>query len=377
MPLAPVPEQFFAAPPDHSHGRRGRSRVWGVLALAALGLSACATTGPPVRSSEVEAFEKILRAKSARYSITQNLRLETVGARLLRALPETDPKGRVPYLGLLVDDATDTLADALGAARREGVLVLAVVPEGPAARAGIAPGDYLEQIGPQTISAVEDLAALDALEPTGSLPVRVRRGEDLVETSLQPEYLPRRVAFKITEDDAVNAFSAPETITITTGMLRFLRSDEELAVVVSHELGHITQGHAIGKVALAIPTVALGIVAALIVPGSQRLVSTVVEKVIANAVRGALTKVDWDMEREADVFGVVYLHAADYDPRVATALWERFAVELPPSRTFSFLSDHPPSSERLIRLGKLVDALRAGVPAASILAGTIDAVPPP
>lgn len=352
-------------------------RALGLLAVVALVLSACATTGPHIPSSEVEVFEKVLRARSARYLIAQSLRLEAVGVRLLRALPDADPNRGVPYLGLVADEVTESLADALGVEKRDGVLVLGVVPGGPADRGGIEEGDYLDQVGPLPIATVQDLAALGELKLNGPIPVLLRRGELLVKALVEPEHLPWSVAFKIAEEDAVNAYSAPGTITLTTGMLRFLRSDEELAVVLSHELAHIARGHAIGKVGLAVPTVVLGVLAAIIVPGSQRLISTVVEKVIANVVRGALTKVDWDMEREADVIGLLYLHAADYDPRGASALWERFAVELPTTRSYSFLSDHPPSSERLIRLEKLVAALRAGVAHESILADVIDAVPPP
>ena len=84
-----------------------------LLALVALLLSACATTGPHVPSSEVEIFEKVLRARSARHLIAQSLRVEAVGARLLRALPRADSTLLVPYLGLVADQATDGLADAL------------------------------------------------------------------------------------------------------------------------------------------------------------------------------------------------------------------------------------------------------------------------
>jgi len=350
-------------------------RAQGLLALAALLLSACATTGPHVSSSEVEVFDKVLRARSAGYLMAQNLRLEAVGARLLRALPDAEP--RVPYLGLVVDDATESLADALGVETREGVLVLGVVPGGPAERSGIEAGDYVERIGPLAISIAQDITALDELEVRGPIPVLVRRGELLASAVLEPEYLPWNVAFKVVPDDVVNAYSSSAMVTLTTGMLRFLRSDDELAVVVSHELAHITRNHAIAKLGLALPTTVLSVVAAIVVPGSQRLVSTVVEKVVANVIRGALTKVDWDMEREADVVGLVYLHAAGYDPGVVTALWERFAVELQTGRSYAFISDHPPSSERLIRLQKLLEALRGGVPPQSILVGDLNELPPP
>ena len=66
-------------------------RAQGLFALAALVLSACATTSPRVPSSEVEVLEKVLRARSARHLIAQSLRLEAVGVRLLRALPDAAP----------------------------------------------------------------------------------------------------------------------------------------------------------------------------------------------------------------------------------------------------------------------------------------------
>jgi hypothetical protein len=324
-------------------------------------LSACATTGPTVTTPEIEAFEKVLRAKSARFFIDQNLRLHMVGTRLLKALPEQDQRERAPYLGLLVGEATEILADTFGVQKHDGVLILGVVPGGPADRAGLRAGDYLEKIGPLTMATPEDLAALAEEEIKGPTPVGVRRGETLLDASIEIEHLPRNVAFHVVEDDAVDAFATPGAITVTTGMLRFLRTDDELAVVVGHELAHITKRHALGRIGMALPSVVLGVLAGVFVPGSQRIVANVVEKAVVNLIRGALTKVDRDMEREADVLGLIYANSAGYDPRAAGVVWERFAVELPRSMTASLLAVHPPSSERLIRIQKITDALLSGV----------------
>lgn len=336
-------------------------------ALAALLLSACATTGPSVATPEVEAFEKILRARSARFFVDQNLRLHTVGVRLLKALPEQDQGERAPYLGLLVGEATEALADAFGVPKRDGVFVLGVVPGGPADRSWIQAGDYLEEIGPLTLTAPEDLAALADSEAERPTPVLVRRGEMLLKTWIEVERLPRNVAFSVVEDDAVDAFATPGAITVTTGMLRFLRSDDELAVVVGHELAHLTRRHTLGRVGLALPSVVLGVLAGVVVPGSQRLVANIVEKAVANIIRGALTRIDRDMEREADIFGLLYAYAADYDPRAAGVVWERFAVELPRSMTASLFAVHPPSSERLIRIQKMTEAILSSAHASATL----------
>lgn len=340
----------------------------GSLLIATSSVSGCATLGPDVSTPEVEAFERVLRARSTRFFIGQHLRVQTVGTRLLKALPPGEPKSSVPSLGLLTEEVTDTLAEAFDVPKRDGVLVLAVVPDGPADRAGLRAGDYLEQIGPQEITTPRDLESLRESELAGPTRVVVRRGDAVVETSVDVERLPWNVEFKVVESDAVDAFATPETITITTGMLRFLRSDDELAIVVGHELAHITRRHTLGRVALTLPPLVLGVVASLIVPGSQRLVSSFVERVVANILRVAVSKVDRDSEREADIYGLIYTHAAGYDPRAGGEVWERFAVELPRSMTAALFAVHPPSSERLIRVQKITRALIAGVPVSEILA---------
>src|ERR1041385_1785203 len=43
--------------------------------------------------------------------------------------------------------------------------------------------------------------------------------------------------------DAVNAWTDGKTVWITRGMLRFLKSDDELATVLGHEVGHALRGH--------------------------------------------------------------------------------------------------------------------------------------
>src|SRR4051812_2765000 len=43
--------------------------------------------------------------------------------------------------------------------------------------------------------------------------------------------------------DAVNAWTDGSTVWVTRGMLRFLKSDDELAAVLGHEIGHALRGH--------------------------------------------------------------------------------------------------------------------------------------
>lgn len=61
------------------------------------------------------------------------------------------------FIGIQPAPLTPELAQKLGVGEAAGVLVYAVTPGGPAARAGIAPGDLLVAVAGRPLAAVEDL----------------------------------------------------------------------------------------------------------------------------------------------------------------------------------------------------------------------------
>jgi serine protease DegQ len=78
------------------------------------------------------------------------------------------------FLGITPAAITPQIADQLGLDRSDGVVVLAADPGGPAADAGIRPGDVLVRMGDRTLEGVEDL--LDEL--------RQRKAGDRVQVTL-------------------------------------------------------------------------------------------------------------------------------------------------------------------------------------------------
>ncbi len=71
------------------------------------------------------------------------------------------------------------LRAAVGLAPRDGLLVRAVDPDGPAARAGIAPGDLIVSVGGTEVSTVDQLlSAVEASDGRARLTVGVVRGSD-------------------------------------------------------------------------------------------------------------------------------------------------------------------------------------------------------
>ena len=56
--------------------------------------------------------------------------------------------------------------------------------------------------------------------------------------------LPKEVSFNIVESEEVNAYADSENnIVVYTGILKIIEKDEELAGIMSHEIGHIMKSH--------------------------------------------------------------------------------------------------------------------------------------
>ncbi|MBE9183068.1 trypsin-like peptidase domain-containing protein [Oculatella sp. LEGE 06141] len=109
--------------------------------------------------------------------------------------------GRVdhPYLGVEMATITPQLKNSLSSnpnnqlsvEEDEGILVVRVVPNSPAARAGIRAGDVIRQIGNQPVT---DSAAVQAVvedsEIGRDLPIELRRNGQTVSLSVSPAVLP-------------------------------------------------------------------------------------------------------------------------------------------------------------------------------------------
>ena len=84
------------------------------------------------------------------------------------------------FIGLAPGQVTPQLADRLGLEDAEGVAVLSVVEGGPAAAAGLRPGDLLKSIDGEALASPEDLlGALRGRDPGDEVEVEFRRGNDV------------------------------------------------------------------------------------------------------------------------------------------------------------------------------------------------------
>ena len=115
------------------------------------------------------------------------------------------------WLGARIQDLTPAMADALGLAYPEGAIIVAPVPGGPAAKAGLESGDVVLRFGDRAMHDFRGLSRAVATQDVGtSVPLTVwRDGSErtltvtIAERPGQPEHVmpPRAVAPVVTPPD--------------------------------------------------------------------------------------------------------------------------------------------------------------------------------
>jgi predicted Zn-dependent protease len=176
-----------------------------------------------------------------------------------------------------------------------------------------------------------------------------RIGMPIVEAASEGRY---RFRFHIVRNSTVNAFAVPGGhLYLYSGLLLKASSAGEIAAVIAHELAHVTQRHTAQMVGRG-TLVNLVTLAAMIASRGERAVTVGA----MGAGQALMLRFSRDFEREADRFGVFYLHRAGYDPR-----WLMDALEMMmKEQKFStsdvppYLLTHPVTSERLDNIENVI-----------------------
>ncbi len=142
----------------------------------------------------------------------------------------------------------------------------------------------------------------------------------------------------------VNAWMLPGGYgAVYTGIVNFVQSDDELAVVMGHEASHAIARH--GGERMSSGTAAqLGAAAA----GAATNSSAVAQAAALGLQGGVLLPYSRLQESEADNLGLLIAAQAGYDPRSAITLWKRMQAR--GGGTPEWLSTHPSEGTRIERL---------------------------
>jgi len=203
---------------------------------------------------------------------------------------------------------------------------------------------------------------------TGPVELLVDREGKKITFILYPQRLPAEYAILVqTQNSKINAYAAPGQIILTQRLVTICLNDDELALIVGHEMAHHVLGHLVrcaahrelgqmvGEAITAFSTLSLG----RLMDWKHLKVDPNVRQVAQNAVVSVFSQ---DEEREADIYGAWYAFQAGYNLDRGAAVWERVAAvdEKDPFLTTYFLASHPASTERLVRLKLISQYFKAG-----------------
>ncbi|CAN7275430.1 M48 family metalloprotease [Brevundimonas sp. LjRoot202] len=188
--------------------------------------------------------------------------------------------------------------------------VLAAPPGSPAAEAGVRQGDLLLSTAtvaldpgdggraPEFEGLAENVRRIDAALANGPTRFTLRRDGRRQEITIQPR---RACGYEVqlNPSDELNARADGRRLFISTALASFARNDDELAVILGHELAHHVLRHRHWSDT----------------GGAARQV---------NEAAWAADGGEGNAEQQADRVGLYLLARAGFDPAVAAPFWRRF-----------------------------------------------------
>ena len=338
-----------------------------ISACALLTLAACAgpvTSTPQASRAEIQREQQFQQNLVFERVIEDQKHLFEISYPILKANAEFCRPKTAPMMGMtawtlasLSNRQWQVAAQNLyGLTNR--LTVRGVAKNSPAARAGLRSGDIIVAINgatlPQGTNALKTADSIVKQSGMRQLEIVYERGGRAASTTLQPvEGCDYPVVLDSNSND-INAYADGKRIVVSKGIMRFADNDNELALVVAHELGHsamrhvdkIRQNAAVGTIGgLAIDSL---LAAAGISTGGQ----------IANmGGQAAVMQYSVPFEQEADYVGMYFLERAGYSAASVAQFWRRMGAEN--AQSITRRSTHPTSVERFLAIERTYAEIQA------------------
>lgn len=232
--------------------------------------------------------------------------------------------------------------------------MISIVPDGPAAKAGVVDKDELISFNGEHVPATATIRWINAfLEDNGERPITVvlRRDDEDKTLTITP-VIGCAIPIQLETNPEANALTDYRRIVVQTGYLRLTKTEADLAVVVGHELGHNTMGHYRKKQLNSL----IGAVGGSVIDGGFLLggIST------GGAFSGYLETAGWNafstsFELEADYVGSYYAARAGYDISGSEDVWRALSLENPGS--IRMATTHPTTPVRYLQMRKVIEEI--------------------
>ncbi len=244
----------------------------------------------------------------------------------------------------LIGCASTTESGVVGAERKQLLLVSS---------------EQLNQASAQAYGQLKaDSAKKGILNTDGALTQRVRAVANRIipHTGVFRADAPRwQWEVNVVNTNELNAFVMPGgKVMFYSGLIRQLNlTDDEIAVVMGHEIAHALREHSREHISQAIAAqTAIGIGGALLGlgDGSSQIAGTIYENLLA-------TRFSRNDETQADRIGLELTARSGYDPRAGVTLWQKMIAATKGGRPPEFLSSHPAEASRIQEIQALLPAV--------------------
>lgn len=218
---------------------------------------------------------------------------------------------------------------------------------------------YNEDLGRQQMTIVDDSSLAKAGEQAWSQALSKSNVSKDAKANARVRAVGQRVVdaaglgqrpwdYAVFEDAAPNAFVLPGGhVGVTTGLLKIVDNDDQLAAVIGHEAGHVVARHAAERQSQNMTSsLVLGVLGAYAGGDAGRAINSYGGTA---AKYGVLLPFSRKQELEADRLGVDFMERAGYRPREAVILWEHMQAQ-GGSGSPEFASTHPSDATRIATL---------------------------
>ncbi|MEX2618487.1 MAG: M48 family metallopeptidase [Alphaproteobacteria bacterium] len=340
----------------------------------ALAIGACA--GPAFQKAElssgaIDAETGKQAAALLQHRYRQIERLQNVAYPILRDGTELCGEKVARSAGFIAATASgfsDAERDAATEAFGLGSLpvVITVVRESPAWNAGLRPGDTIVSFdglpirtGDTAWDDFDDKVTVFNDSRSEVFALGIRRGGKPDELSIRPDIL-CDYPVRYMADSMVNASADGTVISVAAGMMRFAETDDELAIVIGHELAHNTMRH----IQKRHTNYAVGTFAGLALDVLAAAAGVNTQGAFSNAM-GDIGGQAWsqDFESEADYVGLHFVARAGYRIEPAVLFWRRMGAERRNVNELHVAHSHPTSAERFLRMEKAAAEIQTKIAA--------------
>ncbi len=239
------------------------------------------------------------------------------------------------------------------------VSIIDIVKNSPADKAGLALGDVILEVDdfifPEGKNALKKISKhFKDIEEKSVKNIKIdRKGEILTFDINQKKICNYPIIF--TQDKIVNAYADGKSIIMTQGMVDYAKDDNEIAMVIAHELAHNDRGHLDAKKKNTLLMGSIGFILDLMTiyysggtAGGNAENTEMWSKIGAEAY-------SIEFEKDADYGGLYYAYRAGYDITKVKNFWERIGSENP--KQIAISSTHPATAERYLQIEKTVEEI--------------------